>query len=82
MRIYTGNVITKTVDKNEAPAGYYAVSKDNFKDSEGHAKNFCSYCDLRAERKNELCPNCSNEPRSDAYSTRKDGCSVVFKKIK
>jgi hypothetical protein len=73
----------------EAPAGFYAVPKDQAKVDDS---NICRQCDWR--------PQCNN-PETDFLAqghrcmavhvvafrdgktySRKDGCSVVFKRIK
>jgi len=62
------------VDPNEAPPGYRAVAKTAVYDSLNVAcpPNLCRKCDWRSK--------CSGEHPCTSYR-RKDGQSVVFKKV-
>jgi len=64
---------TKTPDPKEAPEGYAPVTKASLKDGEGNCDNFCNHCDWRRDCSKAIC--------SCAAHDRKDGMSVVFKKI-
>lgn len=76
------------MDSMEAPNGYTAVLKSNIKNN---GKNLCSFCDWRSEcQKDETdfsIPNHRCMPysvislKTGTEINRKDGCSVLFKKI-
>ena len=75
------------VDKNEAPEGFFAVSKDDINQNKG---NLCRQCDARKlcqENLNEWCHlnRCMADPviyeKDNKTYQRNDGASVVFKKI-
>lgn len=76
------------INTNEAPRGFYAVLKSKLPKNNG---NLCRFCDWRAkcqdpgtdfEDSNNRCMDfpviSANTGREIA---RKDGCSVVFKRI-
>ena len=76
-----------TVDRNEAPKGFYAVSKQSVKH---HNKNICEFCDARqlcVENKDNWCRK--NRCMSDTMICfddgsavkREDGESVIFKRV-
>jgi len=73
--------LTPRLDSGEAPEGYYAVLKSDAKPSDGG--NICRACDWRQEC-DGLLHRCMPYPvtgRLDGGElSRKDGCSVVFKR--
>lgn len=72
------------IDKNEAPEGYYAVEKDSLGTFE-IVGNYCRHCDFRPHCvAGNSKVRCMQEPaiRHDgSIWERKDGCSVVFKRV-
>lgn len=74
--------------ENEAPAGYKAVLKSEY--SKYHM-NFCEFCDWRKSCQDPNVPKdipkhrCMSFPvilfKNGKELARKDGCSVLFKKI-
>lgn len=77
------------LDHKEAPDGYYAVLKSEAKPQDGG--NICRACDWRQlcqsrdtdfTRPEHRCMDYAVIVRADGREVcRKDGCSVVFKKL-
>lgn len=78
----------KIINPKEAPAGFYAVSKDSVPNNSG---NICRYCDWRPECQKDTTDHHAWGHRCRAYPitvidtgqihARDDGCSVLFKKL-
>ena len=80
-------MVESQVDPNEAPAGFYAVSKASAKPADG--SNICRACDWRPQCQDPTTDLTAPGHRCMGYGVRifdgrtierKDGSSVVFKK--
>ncbi len=66
------------VDINEAPNGYYAVKKPEWKN--GITKNYCKSCDWRKDCDGFVMKCHGGSVGQDGAPPRKDGESVIFKR--
>lgn len=67
------------VDRNEAPKGYYAVKKEDY--NSATSQNYCKSCDWRKNCDSKVMRCHGGEVGKDSVAPRKDGESVIFKKI-
>jgi hypothetical protein len=82
-------VQARTLDPSEAPAGHFAVLKAGV--ARARLGNICRACDWRPECQNPTTDftkpehRCMSTPvisrAGGAVIARKDGCSVVFKRL-
>lgn len=76
------------INAQEAPQGFYAVLKSSFPKDQG---NLCQFCDFREICKTDDWDTQNSNNRCMSYPIisfktgktieRKDGCSVVFKRL-
>jgi hypothetical protein len=73
--------LTPRLDPGEAPAGYFAMLKDDAKPGDG--SNICKACDWRpaCDAFSHRCMSYAViSARDGSVLQRRDGCSVVFKR--